>query len=229
MKYEVREVTAEELLIRHPSRIIVGGPSMSGKSQLVKRLLVSVEETFTGFETYPIRAIWVYGIFCPDYATDVVTPYIHLSFQTELPTAEDRFDILILDDVMSTLIDDARLANIFTKDSHHRNFSVFFLVQNIFATGKFMRTASLNANYFILMKTRRDLTQIKRLGSQFFPGSTDYFMDAYKAAVSLHPFSYLLIDAHRDTDEFLSLRSGITPEEYPISVFENAKSKNTQK
>lgn len=57
--------------------------------------------------------------------------------------------ILVLDDLMGE-IDPKRLADLFTKKSHHNNFCVIFLSQNLF--DKAMRVPRSNAQFIFLMR-----------------------------------------------------------------------------
>ena len=57
--------------------------------------------------------------------------------------------ILVLDDMMGE-IDPKRLADLFTKKSHHNNFTVIFLSQNLF--DKSLRVPRTNAQYIFLMR-----------------------------------------------------------------------------
>ena len=59
--------------------------------------------------------------------------------------------------------------------SHHHQLTVIHILQNLFQKGKFMRTASLNCHYFILMANKRDTLQINTLGRQVFPGQLQFF------------------------------------------------------
>lgn len=57
--------------------------------------------------------------------------------------------VLVIDDMMGE-IDAGRLAGLFTKKSHHNNFTVVFLSQNLF--DKSMRVPRTNAQYIFLMR-----------------------------------------------------------------------------
>jgi hypothetical protein len=57
--------------------------------------------------------------------------------------------ILVLDDLMGE-IEPKRLADLFTKKSHHNNFSVIFISQNLF--DKAMRVPRSNAQFIFLMR-----------------------------------------------------------------------------
>ena len=65
-------------------------------------------------------------------------------------------NLIVLDDLMAQSGKDKRIADVFTKESHHRNLSVIYIVQNIFHQRKEMRNISLNAHYIVLFKSPRD-------------------------------------------------------------------------
>ena len=44
----------------------------------------------------------------------------------------NKRNLIVLDDLMAQSGGDKRIANLFTKGSHHRNLSVIYIVQNIF-------------------------------------------------------------------------------------------------
>ena len=60
---------------------------------------------------------------------------------------------------------DKRIADLFTKGSHHRNLSISYIVQNTFHEGNEMRNISLNAH-----KSPRDKQQISLLAREVNPG-----------------------------------------------------------
>ena len=72
-------------------------------------------------------------------------------------------NLIVLDDLMAQSGKDKRIADLFTKGSHHRNLSVIYIVQNVFHQGKEMRKISLNAHYIVLFKSSRDRQQISIL------------------------------------------------------------------
>ena len=80
---------------------------------------------------------------------------------------------------------DKRIADLFTKGSHHRNLSVIYIVQNVFHQGKEMRNISLNAHYIVLSKSPRDRQQISILARQVNPGRVQEFMKSYEKATIL--------------------------------------------
>ena len=44
---------------------------------------------------------------------------------------------LVLDDLMEEGVNDKRVLDLFTKDSHHRNITVLYLCHDVFPPGKF--------------------------------------------------------------------------------------------
>ena len=45
-----------------------------------------------------------------------------------------------MDDMMDDVVDDSKVTKVFTERSHHQNFSVIFMTQNIFHPGRRVRT-----------------------------------------------------------------------------------------
>jgi hypothetical protein len=105
------------------------------------------------------KIIWYYDEMQPIYDGENVE-YIH-----GLPDMNSFTGVhpilIILDDLMGET--GKSVIDIFTKGSHHRNLSVFYISQNLFHQGKGQRDISLNANYLIYFKNPRDKMQINHL------------------------------------------------------------------
>ena len=184
------------LKIPSPSTIIVSGPSGSGKSTLVYKMLRHARGMF---EEQPCQIIVCYNIYQNDMYDRLrkdIKIYVLfkdcLRKKTWRHGALEKNTVLILDDLMAKCSSSQDICDLFTIYSHHMNFTVFFLVQNLFANGKQFRTISLNAHQFILFNNQRDLLQIKIFSKQCFPDQTKYFMDAYKRATS-SGFGYVFV------------------------------------
>ena len=95
----------------------------------------------------------------PDHLNDMVRGHDH--------------SLVVLDDLMSQCSNDQRVADLFTRGSHHRGISVLYLMQNLFPPGKLSRTISLNSHYFVIFRNPRDSLGISTLAKQMFPGRTD--------------------------------------------------------
>jgi len=193
------------LPFRHPFTSIVAGPTSCGKTRFVFRL---IDEASILISPPPDRIVYCYGeyqqLFCQ---------YPHVEFHQGLSDIDD-FDstkvvLVIIDDLMHET--DERVANTFTKGSHHRNISVVYIAQNLFPNNKFAGTMSLIAQYMTLFKIPRDATQFANLARQMYPKTSQFAIEAYKDATSA-PYSYLLVDLPPDRQEDdLRLRANIFP------------------
>ena len=68
----------------------------------------------------------------------------------------DRNNVLVMDSMMTACKDDDRVTKLVSIGSHHKNLSIFYLVQNLFNQRKEMRNISLNTHYLIVFKNPRD-------------------------------------------------------------------------
>ena len=107
--------------------------------------------------------------------------------------------ILVLDDLMGEA-DPKRLADLFTKKSHHNNFTVIFLSQNLF--DKALRVPRSNAHYIFILKAPNDMLSIRNLAHQLFPKQSSFLLDAYKQA-SAKPYGYLLSELSHLTSHII--------------------------
>ena len=107
---------------------------------------------------------------------------------------------------------DNRVVYLFTKESHHRNLSVIYIVQNLFHQGKGNRNITLNSHYLVLFKNPRDKLQILTLAKQMYPGETAWFIKQYEEAVR-RPFGYLFVDLKPTTQNNCRLRANVLPGE----------------
>ncbi len=123
--------------------------------------------------------------------------------------------LIVLDDLMSQCSNDPRVADLFTRCSHHRGISVLYLTQNLFPPGKLSRTISLNSHYMLIFRNPRDSLGVTTLAKQMFPKHTNYLMEAFDDATN-KPYGYLLIDCHQLTPENLRIRTNILPGERQI-------------
>ena len=194
------------LPLRHPFTALVAGPTGSGKTRFVFKL---IENARVMIEPPPRRVVYCYGEY-----QELFKKYPDVEFREGLPNLED-FDgsrpvLLIVDDLMNEA--NESVANMFTKGSHHRNVSVAFLVQNLFHKNKHVRTISLNSHYMVLFKNPRDASQFASLARQMYPNKSGFAVEAYKDATR-EPYSYLLVDLRPEQDEELRLRTDIFPGE----------------
>ena len=156
------------------------------------------------------KIIWSYGEWQPSYQP-LQDRVQFVQGLPDLPAYSREPLLLVIDDQMQSV--DQRVCRLFTKESHHHNISVIYIVQNLFDKHKEHRTISLNAHYLVVFKNPRDGSQILHLAKQMYPGKTHYVRQAFELATR-HPHGYLLVDLKQTTPEELRLRSHIFPGEH---------------
>lgn len=198
---------------KHPFTCMVAGPTSSGKTVFVTNILRHHSTLISNLSEKP-RILWCYGQWQASYEKKHAG--VNINFFDGLPSEEtlknDLPDILVIDDLMTELGDNKKLADLFTKGSHHLNISIIFIVQNIFHQAKQMRTVSLNSHYLILMKNPRDKSQIYSLARQLYPTKMKFFLEAFEDATK-DPYSYIKVDLHPSTSELYRLQTNIFPNE----------------
>ena len=149
------------------------------------------------FTKPPERIVYAYTEYQPVFH-DLLKAVPHVILHQGLPNKEEveqyfegvNHTLLVLDDMMLKIGQSEDCVHLFTVTSHHRNISVIFLTQNLYPTGKFSRTISLNCLNVILFRNYRDARQVMTFGSQVLPGKPEFFKAAYEMA-TLKNYGYL--------------------------------------
>ena len=185
MWYDENGEILPPIIFHHPFTCIIAGPTQSGKTVFVSKML---ENCFTYIDPSPTRIIWAYGIKNVKQMEwlQQVSP-IKIDFIEGIPNIEEIVDenetnLLILDDLMSSAGKSSTVQDIFTRASHHRNLSVILIMQNIFHKGTHMRDIRVNTTYTVIMKNKNDGRQILSLAQQYSPRDPNFVLDAYDKA-----------------------------------------------
>ncbi len=193
----------------HPFTSVIAGPTGSGKTVFARRFVQNIKHMMM---PEPDRITWCYDVYQPIYATIEGVEFVQgLPDLDALDPRQKR--LIIVDDQMDDV--NQKVADLFTKYSHHKNTSVMLIVQNLFNKNKHHRTISLNTHYMVLFKNPRDVSQMMALGHQMYPRQMKYFTESYVDATS-KPHGYLLIDMKQTTPELLRLRGDIFPGEKTV-------------
>jgi hypothetical protein len=184
--------------------MIVAGPTMSGKSTWIKKVLLDKDNMII---PAPEKIIWIYKRWQPLYNEMKywIPGLIFIQGITE-EIKSDKFIspgetiLLIIDDMMKDVTQDKEICELLKEGAHHRNLSVICIMQNVFNKGKENRTMSLNSQYIVLFKNPRDRQQIGALARQMYPGNTQKLLDAYDKAVSV-PYGALVLDLKQSIPE----------------------------
>ena len=206
---------------KHPFICMLAGPSQSGKSTLLTKILEYNQQLIT---PSPTRIVYCYARWSDGF-NKLKEIFTEVEFNEGLPDI-DQFSInqnnlLILDDLMHQAEKDKSILELFTTDSHHANISVFLITQNLFSQGKFSRTISLNCQYLFILNNPRDKAQIYNLARQMFPTNPLFLIECYEDATSKE-YGYLFLDLTQSTNNKYRVQSGITPYETRI-IYEPKK------
>jgi hypothetical protein len=207
------EMTQRHVVLKHPFTMLVAGPTCSGKTWWVKKLLKHKKEMI-----FPKvhEVIWYHGQ-SQKYHETIKDENPDIQFVKGFPIMADFDDeipkLIIIDDLMNTTDGSDVMTDLFTKGAHHTNTSVIYIVQNIFNKKRDHRTVSLNAHYMVIMKNPRDNVQIAHLGRQMYPGNGSFIQDCYMDATD-KPYGYLFIDFKQETPQLVRVRREIFPDEH---------------
>ena len=197
-----------------PTTAIISGPTGSGKSTFIFRL---IENVSVMFKEKVYKIYYFYTVWQPLFERFQNN---NVSFIKGLPNediiqkiSDSNHNLLILDDMQMTALNSSFIANLFSRESHHKNLTVFLVLQNFFHQGKYGRDISLNSHYLILFRNKRDKNIIKILGTQIGLGKEleNVYLDETNEA-----YGYILIDLTPSSDSTYMLRSHIFPDEYLI-------------
>lgn len=195
---------------QHPSTILIAGPTKSGKTVFVRRLILEKM-----IEPYPGRIVIVYDEPQEEY-TKIATAPARVEF-VKGPISQELYNsfsshetnLLVIDDQMASAPKTGGLiSKFFTQGAHHRNLTVIYLVQNLFDQSKGMRTTKINSNYLVLYKNPADKAQSALIGRQMYPSKWRAFVPAFEKATAA-PHSYMVIDLSPDTPDEARLRGNI--------------------
>jgi hypothetical protein len=204
----------KDLKLKSPFGMIIAGPSSSGKSTFLLKFIAESSELI---EPKPASVLYCFGemsSIIPVLQKSGINVYAGVPSE-DLIKSFPKPLLLILDDLLLS-IDEKNLSEIFVKRSHHQNFSVVFVTQNLFE--KKIKVARQNAQYLVIMRSPNSALSVRNIGTQLFPRQMDFFMDAYRQATK-ERYGYLLIDMHASSDPILRLRTNIYKDDGEQIIF----------
>lgn len=200
---------------------IISGQSGSGKSSHVYKILKNKNVMFGKDEPVAIR--YYYGIFQPLF-TQMMEEIEGITFHQNLPTEEEvleftssgKHTIIIIDDLQTTASNSPVIELIFTRISHHRHCTCFYLLQNIFIQGKNQITIGLNAQYISIHRSPRSIAQLNLINRQIFTNSKNILAEAYSDVMKCDSYGYILLDLTAHCPDEHRIRTRIFPGEQTI-------------
>jgi hypothetical protein len=210
------------IVFESPASYWIAGPSGSGKSCWISKLIHHRKEMF---REVPAVVHYCYKEWQPLLFGEMQSrDGVH--FHEGLPSLDTvkswsaevhgRHMLLILDDLQTDVCKTPEMSTLFTVLGHHSNCSIGLVVQNLFPRSSgstCIRDLFLNVHYICLFNSKRDKLQISNLGRQVFPGQNSFLMSAYNDAVSSRKYSCLVLDLHPDTSREYMVRTNVFPGE----------------
>ena len=181
--------------LKTKSTITIAGPSQSGKTTLVEKMVTMKDVLFN--ESFS-AVIW-FCAYPPKNKIDGVKYSVGLPLNkfNDLPPNS----LVILDDFMSELSQSNDLTMLMTKAVHHLPLTLIYITQNMFQRGKDVKTRRMNTNYLIM-----------------YPNDMKFLSSVFTDVTTKEPFSYILIDCQQDTPDEIRVRSKITEKNVRVHV-----------
>ena len=138
-----------DLKLKKPFRLIVGGGSGCGKSKFCQEL---VNRNF--FETSFDSIIYNYPEYLqdPDIEFKSFIEFVPGLVNQEYISQLKSNTLLIIDDLAAEVSKSQTINNLFAVEARKRNISLILITQNIYHKGEYFRNIRLNATGFILFK-----------------------------------------------------------------------------
>ena len=202
-----------DLRLYNDRTMCVAGPSQSGKTQFVMKLLDMRNELFREPIT---KVIWCYGI--QDFQFHKLLRQKGYQLHYGLPNEKEvtPHSICILDDLLSESEKSKDVTSMFTRTAHHLPCFIIFISQNLFPGGKDSRTRSLNTHYYVIFKNPRDHLQFEMLARQIAPRHSKTLIEVYEDATA-NPYGYLFIDFTQECPEKYRYRTHVL--DTPITIY----------
>ena len=198
--------------------MVVAGPSQVGKTSFVLKLIKHKGQMYS--PTTPDGILYCYSSeqSALDEAERTIPNFVlHRGLPTlETIAAAGIHPLVILDDLMAQALSSSDVTALFTKEVHHRHFTLIFIMQNVYEQGKKARSIALNTQYLVLFRNPRDVTQLMTLGKQMFPRQPQRIVEAMEDITAEDPRGYLIIDNTCTAKEDYRLRTKVFPQEDPI-------------
>jgi hypothetical protein len=230
-----------DLRLHVPSTIIISGPSQSGKTTLIERLLTEDDCFQQNFN----EICWVHAPHAANNRLfEQLKDRLPIRFCEGYPDRElsdnKLFEsvgpnLLVLDDVFVCPNTTYKsLFDLFNIISHHQNITVILTVQNLAGATPSQKsclsTLLRSCSYLILFCSRRMTPVFRYISSNFFPGEQyrvlNPFQESLRTLESLH--SYFVFD-FVSKDEDLRIRCGGLVPSHRCYIYNHGENRSVAK
>ena len=181
------------------SNIMVIGSTNTGKTTMILRM---VKEQL--IEPMPSKIFYLYGAkqgFMDTWNKDNSNPKINFIEGLDLTVVDSHkgSKLLIIDDLM--MEQSKTLSQHFIAGSHHKQTTTIYVTHSIFLNNENYRLISNNCQYIVLMKNKRNYSQVARLARQVLGSDHERVLEAYKYTKA---YQFVLLSFHpKVPDELL--------------------------
>lgn len=220
-----------DLRIKTPTRFLLTGPSQSGKSTFMEKLLDYAPYIFDNPSC--LQRIFFF------YKVETTTlrnvnnkmskkPFVKkIELINECPTGkilEEKTEVwkdsggslVIIDDWAGSL--PPCVTEFFTVLSHHHNSTGILITQNLFPKEQHFREISRNCPHILTFYNHRDTKQFSIFARQVTPKPA-YLIAAFEYMKKNHPYGYLWFDFCQETNELLRVKANVLCSEWPMLIF----------
>ncbi len=190
-----------------PSRLVIAGPTLSGKSQFAFNLIKYRETVYSAkFDrivyAFPEGSMHLHQDFIK--ALQTVCNYIEI-FEG-LPNIEEQHlaaekvthKLVVLDDLMMKAFASNNVLELITQASHHSNISVIIVTQSMFLPAKHRLTLIRNCSEKVIFHDKIDQMQLSILSRQIFPSKPNFLRECFDFIYQVShkkDLKYVLLDA----------------------------------
>ena len=182
------------------SNIIIVGATSTGKTTTVLQILKN-----RLINPWSPNILYLYGArqpFMDTWADDPDNPKINFyeGLQLDVLANYTQPKILVIDDLM--MEQSRQLAQHFISGSHHTQTTTIYISHRVYLNDDNYRLLSNNCSYMILLKSKRNRSEISRLAKQVLGEESSRLMEAYKYIMHKE-YGSVLLSLHNKVPEEL--------------------------
>jgi hypothetical protein len=196
--------------LENDSSMIISGPSKCGKTTFVIDLIRRKDRLFR----HPIRNVyWFHGA-SQGHVHEKLCSEMGVIMKEGVPSEDDfepiqQHDLVVLDDLQDELKQNSHITSLFLKQSHHRDFFVILLQQNIYGD-KEQRFRNSNVHYWVGFNNPRNQRQLGEFLSRMYPSGKQSIYQIFNHIIENEGnYGYLFVDFTASMRADLRLRSHI--------------------
>jgi hypothetical protein len=199
--------------------IALVGASCSGKTVM---LLEMIKHNLFEYKVKNVLCCYLVHQPIYDEMVDYVPNFVlhqglpQKAFVDEFLDENEGHTLIIFDDLGHVLGSNPDIASYFSVGTHHRNFTLVIMLQQLYFKGVHSKLIQLNTSYLVLFRQLRDVSQVGILSRQMYPSNWKEFIKIYEDATS-EPYGYLIVNTHPQSDPNLRLLTKIFPHERTIA------------